>query len=143
MNVVSDLTRLTFAIMFLLSLLTLLASFCFIINRHFQQKRLKRRYQETFLSKSNKISKKIHKFWMMQYFGPLILSYVITSVMWGINEVRESISPGHEIPLLHSGVLILYSTNFYFPSGICIYLRFMEFMIRKGRYRAQRKRLRM
>jgi len=134
MNVVSDETRLAFALVFLLCLTFLLASFCFIISKHFHQKRLKRGYQSKYLAMNKTSTKTFQKYWMLEYFGVMIISYAMTSVMWGVNEVRESVNPANEIPLLHSATLILYSLNFYFPSGICIYLRFLEFMIRRGRF---------
>ena len=133
MNVVSEETRLIFAVVFLLSLCFLVASLVAMIIKHFQQKRLKRGYQDKFLEKKYNVRQSFQKFWMLEYFSIMILSYVVTSVMWGINELSESIDHNNEVPLLHSAALILYSLNFYFPSGICIYLRFMEFMMRRGR----------
>ena len=132
MNVVSTQSRLVFALGFLISLVLLLASYYVIVRKHFHQLRMKQEYQKKFLEcVVNDNSGK--NYWMLQYFSLIIPSYAITSVVWGMNEVSESFIPHSDAPLLHSAALISYSLNFYFPSAVCIYLRVLEFMAKRGK----------
>ena len=133
MNVVSTQSRLLFALGFHICLVLLLVNYYVIVSKHFYLLRVKRKYQNKFLDCSFVKENSGKKFWMLQYFSLIIISYAITSVVWGVNEVCESFIPHFDAPLLHSAALISYSLNFYFPSAVCIYLSVLEFMAKRGK----------
>ena len=133
MNVVShQQARIIFAVMFVLIMLLLAASYITITTKHYRKKRLKRAYQLTFLRKNLHITKVVKKFWMHKFFTIIIISYACCSILWVVNELREGFQTNADNPFVHSTALILYSLNFYFPSAICIYLRCMQLMSRRG-----------
>ena len=72
-----------------------------------------------------KVAKK--KCWKLKFVTLLISSYFCCALPWVLNELREGIG-GSEMhtDTVHYAVLIIYSLNFYFPSGICMYIRFIQ-----------------
>ena len=118
-NVVSrEKTRIFFALMALLVVFHLAASYVMIVKKHKRIMLLQHRYQQNFLRKikdgdGGGIRKNVNRCWQFKYFPIILISYAGCSILWIINELREGLQTDGEYSDLHSVVLIIYSMNFY------------------------------
>ena len=125
-----------FVVLFLTAIFFIFVKYYVIIRLHIKKGKLRRTY-ETFLRGSSLRRKVRKKYWKLKYFGMIIYSYVVFSLPWLVNELREGLREGlygkeHEdTSLSHSITLIVYSFNFYTPSIICIYLRYQQWRSKK------------
>ena len=118
--------RLVFAIIFLLIALYIVIKYFVIIKIHKKKKKLQYEYKQTYLSATLRRSKARRKCWKLNFVTTIIYSYLCCSIPWVFNELREGMHIGGDSPAVHSIVLIIYSLNFYFPSAICMYMRYIQ-----------------
>ena len=134
MNVVSrQEAHAVFAVLFLLVVFFLVGSSVVTTKKHLKMKRIQYVYHKTFMRKSLLTKKVFKRYWLLKFPAIIIFSYVACSIPWVINEIREGFKGNSSIPLFHSTSLLIYSLNFYFPSAICMYLRFMQWMSKKSK----------
>lgn len=133
--------KMTFVILFILSLILMLKAFISVKIKHKKRKCLLIRYKRTFLRPNLKKQKVLKRSWKTNLLGFIIISYVIFSVPWILNELNEGLGPHDSQTLFHHASLISYSVQYYFPSIVCIYLRYIQqkvsskWRLRRYRYR--------
>lgn len=140
MNVVSrQEAHAVFAVMFLLIVVLLSVSYVVTINKHIKKKRVQIIYQKNFMMHrknhvvSSKKKKQVKRYWLLKFPAIIIFSYIGCSIMWVFNEIREGFQSTSSSPLFHSFSLLIYSLNFYFPSSICMYLRYLQWKSKKSK----------
>lgn len=124
-----------FSSLYLSFVFLLLATYIAIFRKHKKKNQLKRVYQQTFLVQNCRQEKGVKGFWMLKLFAVIVFSYAVCAMPWLTNEFRNALGLGPGVESLHKASVIMYSVNFYFPSGSCVYLRCMQWMSGRGKTR--------
>ena len=124
--------RVIFAVGFILVVFFIFTCYLVIVRRHIRAKRILEAYKKHFLKVSFRRNKVVKTYWNLKYFAIIICSYVSCSIPWVVNEFREGLEITPSSPMFHSISLVIYSLNFYFPSAICMYLRYKQWMAKKS-----------
>lgn len=128
--------RVAFAVMFFLILIYIVIKYMKILQLHNTKKQLQLRYKKHYLRCTFVKPKGMRKCWKLKFVTIIIFSFICCSVPWLINELKEGFEAhaegehGHEegMHMMHSVVLVIYSLNFYFPSAICMYVKFIQWI---------------
>lgn len=137
MNVVAigNAAKLSFVTIFIFTLLMIFRSYMIVMKKHVKKKCLLVRYQKSFLRQSVHRHKVLKRSWKTKLLGLIICGYIICSIPWIVNEIKEAMHHGDEDEdhvesssntILHSTSLITYSIQFYFTSFVCIYLKYIQ-----------------
>lgn len=115
--------------------LIIISIVCYIllVRKHRMKKKLKRIYHQTFLR--TRFASKLMKIHWLPLMAVIFISYACFTVLWLINEFKSNSNSNKAEDkkgnTFHSVSLIGYSLNFYFPSVICIYLRYQIWVSQK------------
>lgn len=138
--------KLVFVVVFCAALLSMLRSLIAVMAKHKKKEYLLEKYKSTFLrqtrvSPPGKTKNILKRSWRIKVLAIIICSYIICSIPWVVNEFSERLGPHNSTTFLHTFGLLTYSVQFYFPSAICIYMRYIqqkitsEWALRTYRYR--------
>ena len=128
MNVVTigNTAKIVFVIIFLFAALSILQSYFVVIKKHQKKKYLLETYKRTFLRQNSHTNKVLKRSWKIKLLAIIIFSYIGCSIPWVVNELWEGFQTDENNPFAHAVALLIYSLNFYFPSGICLYLKYIQ-----------------
>lgn len=119
--------RIAFAVFFLLALFLMMRCYIVVLMKDSRKKSLLEGYKKTFLRITEEpCEKQSLEYSWIHILAVFIFTYVACSIPWVLNEFREGIGSNANRPLLNTIGIIIYSLHFYFPSLVCIYLRYRQ-----------------
>ena len=122
----NHLGKVVFAVIFSLIISYILTKYYVIMKLHMKKERLRESYKLTYLRGDSRRHNNKKKYWRPKLFSIIIFSYIGCSIPWLVNELQEGLQREPDDAFIHSLTLIVYSLNFYFPSAVCVYLRYQE-----------------
>ena len=121
-------TRLVFAVLYLFFVF-FISYFYFWLGKHNRKKiNTAQTYERTFLRGPSLRNNYTQGYWKLKFLGVLIFSYMGCSISLIVDELWETSQKTTVRPLSCPVPFIIYSLNFYFPSAVCIYLSYKQWM---------------
>ena len=118
-------------ILFILTVLFILRNYLVVVKKNKEYHKLQLTYK-AFL-RIGFHQNKFRNYWKLSYVAIILFSYIACSVPWLVNEIRAGLQkkPNH---LAHSICVLIYSMNFFFPSAICMYMRYKQWTCKRSLY---------
>lgn len=120
--------RFAFIIALLIIIFILIFLYAYIVKKTKKRKKVRETYEDVYLSTEKRKSALRERFWKLQYFGVILISFIVFAFPWILSELFAALS-SHDDEVLNKLInnidafsLQVMSIHFYFPSGICLHV---------------------